>query len=136
MVNYVCAFSQSESGKYFEWIINESIVQLFGCTHMHIMSKLFKNKTPIIFVILLLTCWSWASHFRCSSIKTPKYLIWGFCSILKVIILIYFFFLGEVTIMLLVFLKLMDRIFAAQNFKTFTSSSLITDCHCSESFEE
>ena len=21
MVNYVCAFSQSESGKYFEWII-------------------------------------------------------------------------------------------------------------------
>ena len=22
MVNYVCAFSQSESGKYFEWIIN------------------------------------------------------------------------------------------------------------------
>ena len=22
MVNYACAFSQSESGKYFEWIIN------------------------------------------------------------------------------------------------------------------
>ena len=30
----------------------------------------------------------------------------------------------------------MDSIFAAQNFKTFPSSSLITDCNCSESFED
>ena len=30
----------------------------------------------------------------------------------------------------------MDSIFAAQNFKTFPSSSLITDCNCSGSLEE
>ena len=27
MVNYACAFSQSESGKYFEWIINVFIIE-------------------------------------------------------------------------------------------------------------
>ena len=27
MVNYACAFSQSESGKYFEWIINNECRQ-------------------------------------------------------------------------------------------------------------
>jgi len=28
MVNYACAFSQSESGKYFEWIINVLIERI------------------------------------------------------------------------------------------------------------
>ena len=55
---------------------------------------------------------------------------------LQAVILIFVFFLGEVIIMQLVFLKLMDSIFAAQNFKTFPSSSLLTDCNCSGSFEE
>ena len=63
--------------------------------------------------------WLWASQFRCSSIKTPRYLIWDYCSIWQVVKLILVFCFGEAIIMKLVFLKLIDSILAAQYFKTF-----------------
>ena len=55
---------------------------------------------------------------------------------LQAVVLIFVFFLAEVIIKELVFLKLMDSKFAVQNFRTFPSSSQITDYDCSEPFEE
>ena len=75
---------------------------------------------------LLFMCRSFASHFRCSLIKTPRHLIFDFCSIFQIVILLFVFLLGEATIIELVFLKLIDSILAAQYVRTLPSSSLIT----------
>ena len=40
MVNYACGLNQSETGKYFEWIIMKDIGIWFGLTHLHIFRAL------------------------------------------------------------------------------------------------
>ena len=43
MVNYACAFSQPESGKYFEWIININSATFKLCISYTTLKKTTQN---------------------------------------------------------------------------------------------
>ena len=59
-----------------------------------------KPTTPRFFANRLLTCCMWVSHFKVSSIKTPKYLISLLCWISQAVTLIDTFFLGDAIIII------------------------------------
>ena len=78
MMNYACAFSQSESEKYFEWII----IIVYVINSIHYQSALFKQSTSALLEMRSLVHSRWdpaaasckalfKSLLRCS-ISTPQ----------------------------------------------------------------